>query len=421
MRIRQRFPQTQCTIRIPIKNWILVPLWILGATFVFIGRYHYRGLLGHEAILVLFSTKPMICVLEIIDGPARGKRIWLKENQSLEVGRVSTADFSIPSDSHMSRRHLLFEAILNGFRLRDVGSANGTFVNNKKISVVELQTGDIVRAGMTVLSVSMRNNGENPHDRDGLSFTQSATIQAPNATVSEMIEKSGTLRSLEGIEKFDFEQTVRIQVPEEKTSESSASNTPTKPNDLLPPAIEPSAVVPATPITFDGSLGREVWWKNYFSSSTVPGVFDQTATFDGPEGNLAGLTLAFAKVLRTIGIINQSQLTSEGVKFLQRLYNAGMVETVSWSLCLVKLNGSSSTTELLNHCERQDAIVVLGSPFRLGPAELKPYANSLSYPSMFSQHVLDHDAGLRKTLLKNDIFALFEPSKDGKTSLLING
>jgi pSer/pThr/pTyr-binding forkhead associated (FHA) protein len=363
----------------------------------------------------------MICVLEIIDGPARGKRIWLKENQSLELGRVSTADFAVPSDSHMSRRHLLFEATIGGFRVRDVGSANGTFVNNRKVSVVELQTGDIVRAGMTVLSVSMRNNGENPHDRDGLSFTQSATIQSPNATVSEFVEKSGTVRSLEGLGKFDFDQTVRIPVTEEKPSASSTRSLPTKPCDPQPVAKESSALVTPTSALPHDCLGREIWWKNYFGPSSVVGVFEQTAIFDGPDGNLAGLALTFAKVLKTIAIVNQSQLTPAGVKFLQRLYDAGMVETVSWSLCFVKMDGYSLVTQLINHCEQQDAMVVLGSPFRLGLAELKPYANSLSYPSMFSQHVLDHDASLRKTLLKNDIFALFEPNRDWKTSLLING
>jgi len=363
----------------------------------------------------------MICVLEIIDGPARGKRIWLREDQSLEVGRVSTADFSIPSDSHMSRRHLLFEAITNGFRVRDVGSANGTFVNNKKISVAELQTGDIVRAGMTVLSVSMRNNGENPHDRDGLSFTQSGTIQSPIATVSGVIENSGTVRSLDGLDKFDFDSTVRIEVSEQKTPESSPGIMPILPVSTQIPAIELSPSGEPTPVTLEGGLGREIWWKSYFSPTSVFGVFEQTINFDGPDGNLAGLALKFARSLKTVAIVNQSQLSPEGVKFLQRLYDAGSVEPVSWSLCLIKLNDYASALELVKHCEREDAMVLLGSQFRPGLAELKTYANSLSYPSLFSQHVLDTDPTLRKTLLKNDIFALFEPNRDGKTNLLING
>ena len=45
----------------------------------------------------------MMCVIDIIEGPAQGKQIWLKETPCLEVGRISVADFSIPVDSHLSR------------------------------------------------------------------------------------------------------------------------------------------------------------------------------------------------------------------------------------------------------------------------------------------------------------------------------
>lgn len=342
----------------------------------------------------------MICVLEVIEGPARGKRIWLKENQSLEVGRVSTADFSIPSDSHLSRRHLLLESIVNGFRVRDVGSSNGTFVNNAKISAVELQTGDIVRAGMTVLSVSIRNDGENPHDPDGVSFSQSITKQSQGAPVSEL-EGNGSIRTMEGLDKFDFESTVRIPATEPQTAQCLPDSLPKEPAD--------------------GGLGHAIWWKRYYKPTAAVGVFEQTSLFEGINGNLAGLVLEFAKEFKIVAIVNQSQLEPDGVKFLQHLYEAGKIETISWSLCLVKLDDHPSLIQLVEHCEGHDAMVVIGRRTRLELAELKPYANSLSYPSMFSKHVFDQDASLRRTLLKNDVLALFEPNRDGKTGLLING
>ena len=363
----------------------------------------------------------MICVLEVIEGPARGKRIWLKENQSLEVGRVSTAEFAIPADAHMSRRHLLFEAIANGFRVRDVGSANGTFVNNAKISVVELRTGDLVRAGMTVLSVSLREKGENPHDRDGLSFAHSVTIQSSGATFSGAIgsepeERSGTIRTVEGLQNCDFDSTVQIQVAEKPSQECLASSLPTeiltgKPATTLTP---PAAVPP------EDGLGR-VWWKSYFTPTAVSGVFEQTSTLDGLDGNLVELVLKFAKMRKSIAVVNQTQLSPNGVKFLKSLYDAGKAETISWSLCFVKLNDHASIVQLVKNCEGHDAMVVLGGQFRPGLVDLKPHANSLSYPSMFSQHILDQDGSFRKTLLKSDVFALYEPNTDGKTGLLING
>ncbi|MCY2977147.1 MAG: FHA domain-containing protein [Planctomycetota bacterium] len=368
----------------------------------------------------------MICVLEVIEGPARGKRIWLKENQSLEVGRVSTAEFAIPADAHMSRRHLLFEAIANGFRVRDVGSANGTFVNNAKISVVELQTGDLVRAGMTVLSVSLREKGENPHDRDGLSFCQSVTIQSSGATVSgatisgaigsEPEERSGTIRTVEGLKNCDLDSTVQMRVAEKPSQECLASSLPTEILTGKPaPTLTPPTALPA-----EDGLGR-VWWKSYFTPTAVSGVFEQTSTLDGLDGNLVELVLKFAKMRKSIAVVNQTQLSPSGVRFLKSLYDVGKAETISWSLCFVKLNDNSLIVQLVKNCEGHDAMVVLGGQFRPGLVDLKPHANSLSYPSMFSQHILDQDGSFRKTLLKNDVFALYEPNKDGKTGLLING
>ncbi len=342
----------------------------------------------------------MICVLEITEGPARGKRIFLKENTSLEVGRVSTAYLSIPSDSHMSRRHLLLESIDNVFRVRDVGSSNGTFVNNSKISSVELHTGDIIRAGMTVLSVVIRNDGENPHDGDGVSFSQSATIQSPDATLSEL-GGNESIRTMDGLDLFDCESTVRIPAATERqTAQFSPSSLPKEPAD--------------------GDLGHAIWWKNYYQPSAVVGVFEQTALFLGVNSNLAGLVLEFAKEFKIVVIVNQSQLEPDGVKFLRYLYEAGKIETISLSLCLVKFGDHPSLIQLVEHCEGQDAMVVVGSRSGIDLADLKPYANSLSYPSMFSKHVLDQDASLRKKLLKRDMFALFEPNRDWKTGLLIN-
>ncbi len=113
----------------------------------------------------------MICVLDILQGPAAGKRIWLRENQCIEVGRTSATDFSIPTDTHLSRRHFLLDSTGDGFRIRDIGSSNGTFLNNAKISVSELRSGDMIRAGLTTMSVTFRENDANPHASDHVAFS----------------------------------------------------------------------------------------------------------------------------------------------------------------------------------------------------------------------------------------------------------
>lgn len=112
----------------------------------------------------------MICVFEVTGGPSRGCRFWVQRNEKLEIGRRSNADFSVTADTHMSRNHCLIEGVESIFRVRDVGSINGTFVNNAKVSSIELCDGDRIRIGNTVLEVRMLED-ENPHSPDGIHFS----------------------------------------------------------------------------------------------------------------------------------------------------------------------------------------------------------------------------------------------------------
>jgi pSer/pThr/pTyr-binding forkhead associated (FHA) protein len=113
----------------------------------------------------------MNCVLDILQGPAAGKRICLQGDQCLEIGRTGTADFSIPTDSHLSRRHFLLDSTGKACRIRDVGSSNGTFVNDKRITVTELRDGDTIRAGVTVFRVSFRPDGVEMEEPDRVLFS----------------------------------------------------------------------------------------------------------------------------------------------------------------------------------------------------------------------------------------------------------
>ncbi len=101
----------------------------------------------------------MICLLQVIEGPLAGHQCWLRDDQRLSIGRMSTADFPVVSDLHMSRCHLLVEGNRATFRLRDVGSSNGTWVNEARVNAVEICDGDTIRAGMSAFRVSLRQAG----------------------------------------------------------------------------------------------------------------------------------------------------------------------------------------------------------------------------------------------------------------------
>lgn len=60
------------------------------------------------------------------------------------LGRDSDCDITIPG-THLSRRHAEIAVSNNKLIVRDLGSANGTYVNEQRITEIELHHGDEVR------------------------------------------------------------------------------------------------------------------------------------------------------------------------------------------------------------------------------------------------------------------------------------
>jgi pSer/pThr/pTyr-binding forkhead associated (FHA) protein len=83
-----------------------------------------------------------------LDGSAADR--WEVKNNPLTFGRGDEADVQI-KDERMSREHFVIAPSGDKFIARDLGSTNGTFVNNNRITEVELQTNDRIRAGQTVV------------------------------------------------------------------------------------------------------------------------------------------------------------------------------------------------------------------------------------------------------------------------------
>jgi hypothetical protein len=68
------------------------------------------------------------------------------------LGRDPGCDIVI-SDPKCSRRHAVIEAVGQGLTIRDTGSANGVFVNGKKVERASLEPDDLVRVGEVILKV----------------------------------------------------------------------------------------------------------------------------------------------------------------------------------------------------------------------------------------------------------------------------
>ena len=82
-------------------------------------------------------------------GREAGRAIALTTGQALTFGRLKTCDVQVDDES-VSRRHCTLHAREDGCVVADLQSANGTFVNEKRISTADLQPGDKLRIGSTV-------------------------------------------------------------------------------------------------------------------------------------------------------------------------------------------------------------------------------------------------------------------------------
>ncbi|MCR9198392.1 MAG: GGDEF domain-containing protein [Planctomycetaceae bacterium] len=99
-------------------------------------------------------------------------------HSQLTVGRESSCGLCLP-DSSVSRQHALIEKVGDGYFVTDLGSTNGTCVNEQKVSSVELTPGDRVQFGSYIFKFLSTNHIEMQYHeaiysmmtRDGLTGT----------------------------------------------------------------------------------------------------------------------------------------------------------------------------------------------------------------------------------------------------------
>jgi diguanylate cyclase (GGDEF)-like protein len=93
------------------------------------------------------------------NGANLGKRIQLNE-QRIVVGRTPEAHLFI-NEASVSRQHAAISSNVAGFEIEDLGSSNGTFVNDTKVAgKVLLKDGDMIRLGTILFRFFATDNAE---------------------------------------------------------------------------------------------------------------------------------------------------------------------------------------------------------------------------------------------------------------------
>ena len=98
----------------------------------------------------------MRVTLKDLEGPYAGRDFTFDQHDTFLIGRGDNAHLYLPEDKFFSRHHCLIEIAPPRVFLRDLGSTNGTFVNNQRVAEAFLSSGDRIQGGATVLQVEVQ-------------------------------------------------------------------------------------------------------------------------------------------------------------------------------------------------------------------------------------------------------------------------
>lgn len=346
----------------------------------------------------------MICVLDVTSGPARGRRFWLRTNQQIEIGRISSADIAVPADPHMSRRHLILEGTLSSFRVRDVGSANGTFVNNARISSVELCTGDQIRAGETTFEVSVLDDDENPHAKDGVTFSGSLTRTMTDALPTAGPPGYVPARQLATAGGYDDAELTRRCPPQAPTQTD----------------LPPSSRVTSRAASGGTVLSPNTWWSDFdFAVSDVPCLLDESPHRPSKSGLLIEMLQRLEPEHVLTAVLNVECLGRFGRQQLGTLVELGLVTWHAPSVCTIVDDRSRDYARMIECTPSQDALILIGSHAPLDRGWLDQLVRQVTRPSQLNRLLREPGSTLVQELLSHVEFVIFEQDRQGRLSLLL--
>jgi diguanylate cyclase (GGDEF)-like protein len=124
------------------------------------------------------SDAEQACLVLIYpDGPELGKRFDLREGECI-IGRGADCDIQVDRDS-VSRRHAKVTRQGAGWSVEDLGSTNGSYVNDNQVTEYGLRDGDLLKIGNAIFKFLIGSNIESAYHEeiykktimDGLTLT----------------------------------------------------------------------------------------------------------------------------------------------------------------------------------------------------------------------------------------------------------
>ncbi len=119
--------------------------------------------------------------LVVADGKLRGRTHLLPRRGVFAIGRAQTNDVVVEDDSEISRHHCRILSDESGYRIEDLCSFNGTFVDGEKIASVGLVSGSRIHVGRTHFVLVLPDETQMALPA-ATAFPATARIAAPDET-----------------------------------------------------------------------------------------------------------------------------------------------------------------------------------------------------------------------------------------------
>lgn len=108
------------------------------------------------AVAAVLSGDPEKAMVVVHRGANKGSRFLISEEHT-SIGRSPESEIFL-DDVTVSRAHAVIERIGSTFALNDLGSLNGTYINNQSLKSAPLNCGDEIQIGkFHLIFVSARN------------------------------------------------------------------------------------------------------------------------------------------------------------------------------------------------------------------------------------------------------------------------
>jgi pSer/pThr/pTyr-binding forkhead associated (FHA) protein len=97
----------------------------------------------------------------IVKGPSGVEKAYPMRAITVTIGRSDQCDIAV-KDSSMSGKHAEISKINGEIRVKDLGSANGIWLNGERVEDVELYDGDVLRLGQTSIRIDVVGGRKRP-------------------------------------------------------------------------------------------------------------------------------------------------------------------------------------------------------------------------------------------------------------------